>query len=174
MIELDQAYFERFSDTQPVRLVPYDPALEGTARAYMARLREIVGPGPEIEHRGATALHMIGKGELDLYVRVEASQFGAVFKVLEAALGAPGSLEPHRARFNDRAGGVEIEVMLVDRDHPEERTGRLFFQYLQSHPEQVAAYAELKRRWAPVSRREYYRQKYQFVRSILEQAQEAR
>jgi GrpB-like predicted nucleotidyltransferase (UPF0157 family) len=169
-IELDDSYFERFSDTVPVALQPYDPAVEGLVRRYVRRLRETVGPEPEIEHRGATALHMLGKGEIDLYVRVDRAAFQAAYDRLLAALGEPGSLEPHRARFNDQIDGVEVEVQLVDRDHPEERAGRAFFCYLQAHPDAVAAYAALKRRYAPISRRAYYRAKYGFVRAILAQA----
>jgi GrpB-like predicted nucleotidyltransferase (UPF0157 family) len=172
VIELDDRYFERFSDTAVVELVPYDPALEVLAQRYIARLRDTVGPVPEIEHRGATALHMVGKGEIDLYVRVNESEFAEAFAALETVLGPPGSLQPHRARFNDEFDGIEVEVMLVEKDHPEERAGRRFFHYLQTHPEAVAAYAEVKRRYAPVSRREYYRQKHRFVCSILERARE--
>jgi len=173
MIELDDSYFERFSDTTPVELVPYDPALEELAQRYATKLRRWVGKGPEIEHRGATALRMIGKGEIDLYVRVEAAQFLPILQVLQAALGTPGSLEPHRARFNDDFEQVEIEVMLVQADHPEERAGQLFFQYMQAHPALIAEYAQVKRRYASVSRREYYRQKYRFICSVMARATEA-
>jgi GrpB-like predicted nucleotidyltransferase (UPF0157 family) len=169
-IELDDSYFNRFSDTVPVTLHPYDPAVEDLVRRYVRGLRDVVGPGPEIEHRGATALHMLGKGEIDLYVRVDRAAFQAAYDRLRAALGEPGSLEPHRARFNDEIDGTEVEVQLVDRDHPEERAGRAFFLYLQAHPEAVEAYAALKRRYAPISRRAYYRAKYRFVRAILAQA----
>jgi GrpB-like predicted nucleotidyltransferase (UPF0157 family) len=173
MIELDECYFERFSDTTPVELVPYDPALEELAQRYTTRLRRWVGEGPEIEHRGATALRMIGKGEIDLYVRVEAGRFRPILQALQAALGPPGSLEPHRARFSDEFEQVEIEVMLVQADHPEERAGQLFFRYMQARPALIAEYAQVKRRYAPVSRREYYQQKYRFIRSVLECATEA-
>ena len=169
-IELDDSYFERFSDTRPVSLRPYDPAVEELVQRYVRRLRALVGPEPEIEHRGATALHMLGKGEIDLYVRVDGAAFQAVYDRLRAALGEAGSLEPHRARFNDEIDGVEVEVQLVDRDHPEERAGRAFFHYLQAHPEAVEAYAAVKRQYAPISRRAYYRAKYGFVRAILAQA----
>jgi len=169
-IELDESYFERFSDTVPVTLHPYDPAVEDLVRRYVRGLRDLVGPEPEIEHRGATALHMLGKGEIDLYVRVDRAAFQAVYDPLHAALGEPGSLEPHRARFNDEIDGTEVEVQLVDRDHPEERAGRIFFFCLQAHPDAVEAYAALKRQYAPVSRRAYYRAKYHFVRAILAQA----
>ena len=172
VFELDDTYFERFSDTELVVLVPYDPALETLAQRYMARLREMVGPGPDIEHRGATALRIIGKGELDLYVRADVELFPSVLDTLQAALGAPGSLEPHRARFNDQVEGIEVEVMLVDKDHPEELAGRLVFHYLQAQPEAAEAYAEVKRRYASISRREYYRQKHRFLRSILKRATE--
>ena len=173
MIEPDDSYFERFSDTTPAELVPYDPAVEELAQRYVTHLRRWIGEGPEIEHRGATALRMIGKGEIDLYVRVEASQFLPVLRALQATLGPPGSLEPHRARFNDAFEQVEIEVMLVQADHPEERAGQLFFQYMQAHPALIAEYAQVKQRYAPVSRREYYRQKYRFIRSVVERATEA-
>jgi GrpB-like predicted nucleotidyltransferase (UPF0157 family) len=167
-IELDDSYLNRFSDTVPVTLHPYDPAVEDLVRRYVRGLRDVVGPGPEIEHRGATALHMLGKG--DLSARVDRAAFQAAYARLRAALGEPGSLEPHRARFNDEIDGTEVEVQLVDRDHPEERAGRAFFLYLQAHPEAVEAYAALKRRYAPISRRAYYRAKYRFVRAILAQA----
>jgi len=139
-IELDDSYFERFSDTVPVALHRYDPAVEHLVQRYVRCLRDLVGPGPEIEHRGATALHMLGKGEIDLYVRVDRAAFQAACERLRAALGEPGSLEPHRARFNDQIDGTEVEVQLVDRDHSEERAGRTFFFYLQAHPDAVEAY----------------------------------
>jgi GrpB-like predicted nucleotidyltransferase (UPF0157 family) len=170
-IELDDSYFERFSDTQPVTLRPYDPAVEDLVRRYVCDLREIVGPESEIEHRGATALHILGKGEIDLYVRVDRAGFQAVYRRLQAALGEPGSLEPHRARFNDEIDGLEVEVQLVDREHPEERAGRACFHYLQAHPGAVEAYAAVKRTYAPVSRRAYYRAKYRFMRAILARAE---
>ena len=166
-VELDETYFERFSDTTPVLLRPYDPAVEDLVRRYVCDLRELVGPEPEIEHRGATALHMCGKGEIDLYVRVDRAEFQAVYRRLQAALGEPGSLEPHRARFNDELDGVEVEVQLVDREHPEERAGRACFHYLQAHPGAVGAYAAVKRTYAPISRRAYYLAKYHFMRAIL-------
>jgi hypothetical protein len=110
-IELDDSYFERFSDTEPVTLRPYDPAVGGLVRRYVCDLREIVGPEPEIEHRGATALHMLGKGEIDLHVRVDGAGFQAVYRRLRAALGGPGSLEPHRARFNDEIDRAKYHFM---------------------------------------------------------------
>jgi GrpB-like predicted nucleotidyltransferase (UPF0157 family) len=169
-IELDDSYFERFSDTVPVTLRPYDPVVDDLVRRYVRGLRKWLGPEPEIEHRGATALHMLGKGEIDLYVRVDRAEFQAVYDRLQAALGEPGSLEPHRARFNDEIEGIEVEVQLVDRAHPEECAGRAFFRYLQAHPEAVEAYAAVKRKYASISRRAYYRAKYRFVRAILAEA----
>ena len=110
-IELDDSYFERFSDSVPVTLRPYDPAVGGLVRRYVRGLRDRVGPEPEIEHRGATALHMLGKGEIDLHVRVAQAGFRAVYRRLRAALGEPGSLEPHRARFNDEIDRAKYHFM---------------------------------------------------------------
>lgn len=122
-IELDDSCFERFSDTEPVTLRPYDPAVGGLVRRYVRGLRDRVGPEPEIEHRGATALHMLGKGEIALYVRVDRAGFQAVVRRLRAALGGPGSLEPHRARLNDeidRAKYHFVRAILAQAEEADE------------------------------------------------------
>jgi GrpB-like predicted nucleotidyltransferase (UPF0157 family) len=130
-------------------------------------LLQFLGKGAEIEHRGASALGISGKGEVDIYVRVTPLQFKYFLKKLTNLYGTPGSLEEARARFNQIYRGVEFEIMLVHKDSPDEIEGRIFFNYLKTHPQALKEYEQIKKKYAKVSKREYYIQKDKFIRKIL-------
>jgi len=79
-------------------------------------------------------------------------------------------VEELRARFNSIYKGIDVEIILIHKNHPDEIEGRKFFNYLKTHPEALKEYERVKKKYAQVSEREYYLQKDKFIKKILKLA----
>ncbi len=163
-------WFMKFSNTKKVEINPYNHGILKSVKKFENKIIKILGNCAEIEHRGASALGIAGKGEVDFYVRVAKKDFDLCLKKLTKFFGSPDKLEKLRARFNRTYTGIEFEIILIYKNHIDEITGRLFFNYLKEHPKELRKYEELKKKYAKVSEKEYYIQKDKFIRRILKLA----
>lgn len=162
-----KGWFDKFSTTEKVKILPPNPRLNQIGEEFLDYLRNLLGKDIEIERRGASTLGISGKGEMDIYVRVLPEQFSKCLKILKKKYGEPGRIEELRARFNSKYEGIDVEIILINKDHPDEIEGRKFFSYLKTHPESLKEYEVVKKKSAQISEREYYLQKDKFIRKIL-------
>jgi len=162
-----KGWFDKFSTTRKVKILPPNPILNELGGEFLDYLRKLLGKDIEIERRGASTLGILGKGEMDIYVRVFPEQFSRCLKILKEKYGEPGGVEELRARFNSFYKGIEAEIILIYKNHPDEIEGRKFFNYLKTHPEALKKYEMTKKKYAQVSEREYYIQKDKFIKKIL-------
>ena len=165
-----KGWFDKFSTTEKVKILPPNPRLNELGEEFLDFLTHLLGKDIEIERRGASTLGISGKGEMDIYVRVFPEQFSRCLKILKEKYGKPGGVEELRARFNSIYKGIEVEIILIHKDHPDEIEGRKFFNYLKTHPEALKEYERVKKKYAQVSEREYYLQKDKFIKKILKLA----
>lgn len=170
-------WFKKFSKTKKVRIMKFSPKLFSIVKDLRKKLNRLLGKSVEIEHRGSTALGISGAGEVDLYLRVKnRKEFEKALIKLKKKFGKPDSYysdEP-RARFNYAYKDIEFELMLVLCNAIDEIEGRLFFNYMKSHPALLPKYEAIKTKCAKVSRYKYQIEKNRFVCKVLHLARRAK
>ncbi|HUD44133.1 MAG TPA: GrpB family protein [Patescibacteria group bacterium] len=172
MLREDQKkWLSHLSDTNIVKVIPYDPNAKVRFQNFKTELQHVLGKDVTIVHRGASSLGISGQGELDIYVPVPPSMFDTALEQLTIAFGEPGSVSAiNRARFNIKREGGKIEIHLVNQDAQVWKENTIFFNYLQTHPDALSKYEQLKEHASGASTREYYRRKIEFINEILTQA----
>jgi GrpB-like predicted nucleotidyltransferase (UPF0157 family) len=133
----------------------------------------------QIEHIGSTSISgMPSKPILDIAVSVNNLDDADMFIESLSTLGyeyVPKMEFPNRRFFRkgERKKGTH-HLHVYEQSSDEWRNNLLFRNYLRSHPEQAAAYAELKKQLASLyaeDRATYTQMKVPFIQSIIELAQ---
>jgi len=156
------------SDSDSVRVAPYDPKVKIVFKKIKTELVGVLGQVP-ISHKGSTALKIAGQGEIDLYVPVAKKDFNLYLDKLKKFLGEPNSIyDLRRARFLKYLDGIKIEIFVINRNSPDWKNSLQFENYLKSHLEALRAYEKLKIDHAGQSTQKYYTKKIEFINEILE------
>jgi GrpB-like predicted nucleotidyltransferase (UPF0157 family) len=134
-----------------VRIVEYDPAWPGMAEAEIVRIAAAVGEvAVRIDHVGSTAVPgLAAKPIVDLQLSVaevdERSLYGEPLEGL-GYLFAPDPASPDFHFFGLPAARPRTHHLHVCRAGSEDERRHLAVRdYLRAHPDEVVAYAELKR-----------------------------
>jgi GrpB-like predicted nucleotidyltransferase (UPF0157 family) len=159
---------------EPIRVVDYDVGWPAEYESLSTRVREALGSLVQrVEHVGSTAVPgLAAKPIVDLYAVVEAEALPeAIFRlaalgyVHEGELGISG-----RAAFAWPAGEPRHHLYVCAPDHEGLEELVRFRDHLRAHPDDAAAYGELKARLAQEHRNDrdaYSRGKDAFVNGIL-------
>ena len=159
---------------EPIRVVDYDAGWPDEYEALSARVCEVLGPLVlRIEHVGSTAVPgLAAKPIVDLYAVVEAElipeaivRLAALGYVHEGELGIPG-----RAAFAWPTSEPRHHLYVCAPDHDGLEELVRFRDHLRAHPDDAAAYGELKKGLAKEHRDDrdaYSRGKDAFVNGIL-------
>ncbi len=172
MLTLDQQeWINHLNDTDQVKIVAYNPQVKQIFQTYKKQLQTVLDPYQSIQHRGASAMGISGKGDIDIYIPLEPQLFNQTVIAIEGLYGKPGSVYPlKRARWTLDHQGVEVEIFVINQQDESWTTSVIFEDYLVTHPHSLHEYAKLKERLAGQSTRSYYRAKTEFINSILSQA----
>jgi GrpB-like predicted nucleotidyltransferase (UPF0157 family) len=162
-----------------VRIVEYDPAWVESAAAEIGRIGVAVGEGAvRIEHVGSTAVPgLAAKPIVDLQLSVADVGARSLYVVPLEGLGylfAPDPASPDFHFFGlpaERPRSHHLHVCQAGSE--DERRHLAVRDYLRAHPEEVAAYAELKRTLvarAPGDRLAYIAGKDEYVAALERRA----
>ncbi len=162
-------WIESLSNRQ-IFVVPYDSRSEELFNKVKEKVHQILGPDVVVEHCGASGLGISGQDEIDVSIVTEKGKFADYIPLLETEFGSVRSQYSDRARFEVREEGKKIDLKIVDLDHPNYLQGKIFEQYLKSHPEDLERYRALKEEASGTSVKEYYRRKTEFINDILARA----
>jgi GrpB-like predicted nucleotidyltransferase (UPF0157 family) len=141
---------ERFDPA--VRIVEYDPAWPGMAEAEIGRIGAAVGEAAvRIEHVGSTAVPgLAAKPVIDLQLSVADVGARSLYVGPLEGLGylfAPDPASPDFHFFGLPAARPRTHHLHVCAAGSEDERRHLAVRdYLRAHPDEVGAYAELKRR----------------------------
>lgn len=164
-----QNWLNKLSDTHRITIIPYNPKVKEIFAKQQTELSKILGPDIPVLHKGASALGISSKGDIDIYMPVAFDQFDPTFKLLKPELGEPGSYYPQeRVRWKRQSEGIEIEIFLVNQDAQFWKNDLIFMNYLETHPHALAEYQKLKEDADGTTSREYYTRKTVFINRILE------
>jgi GrpB-like predicted nucleotidyltransferase (UPF0157 family) len=158
-----------------VRIVEYDPAWPGMAAAEIARIAAAAGEAAvRIDHVGSTAVPgLAAKPIVDLQLSVADVDAPSLYVEPLEGLGYlfaadPGS--PDFQFFGLPAARPRTHHLHVCAEGSEDELRHLAVRdYLRSHPDEVSAYAELKRRLvarAPGDRLSYIEGKEEYVAAL--------
>ena len=162
----------------PIIVVDYDPQWPKTFETLRSRLAEGLGSlAVAIEHVGSTAVPgLAAKPIIDIDVLLKsASDFPLVVERL-ASLGYAhqGDLGIRgREAFAAPPGSPAHHLYVCPTECQQYRRHLAFRDYLRSHPEEAAAYGDLKRSLAACFREDrpgYTIAKSEFIESLLERA----
>lgn len=170
MLTKDQEkWINHLSDVDKIKIVPFNPMSQEEFEKIKSLIQSKIGPTVRVEHRGASYLGISGQNEIDIYVPVSESLFDNFIVQLSELFGEPHRIYPlERARFNAPSNGIRIDIHLVNEEHANWLNSEKFENYLKTHSEALEEYRLLKESGDGLSIREYYRQKLEFINSVLE------
>lgn len=164
-----------------VAIADYDPHWPNMASVAITELQE-VSPGlfAEIEHIGSTSVPgLAAKPVIDLMAATASLREVRDHEPALAGLG----FTPHENGMNDRLlyvralDGVRTHILhVVTQASWPTRNQRILRDYLRSHPEETARYAELKRKLAATTAApgEYTEAKTTFIQEVTDRARRER
>lgn len=163
--------------TPRIDIVPYDPNWPTQAAAAIEELRPVLdGVIAEIEHIGSTAVPgLAAKPTIDLMAAVKDLEAVKPFEERLEAL----EYRPHFNGMTDRllyiraSDGRRTHILhVVTLDSWSTRNQRILRDFLREHPEDVARYAELKRRIVAngIGPGDYARAKTELIQELTDRA----
>jgi GrpB-like predicted nucleotidyltransferase (UPF0157 family) len=167
---------ERFDPA--VRIVEYDPVWPEMAEAEIARIGAAVGEAVRIEHVGSTAVSgLAAKPIIDLQLAVADADARSLYVESLEGLGylfAPDPASPDFHFFGLPVARPRTHHLHVCAAGSEDERRHLAVRdYLRAYPDEVAAYAELKRGLvarAPGDRLAYIEGKEEYVAALERRA----
>ncbi len=161
--------------SEPIQIVPYDPAWPVTLQTLRSRLYDAVGHlAVAVEHVGSTAVSgLAAKPILDVDVVMRSAsdladaicRLGGIGYVHLGDQGVPG-----REAFAGPQGSPQHHLYLVVQGSEALRNHVQFRDYLRAHPDKAAEYSLLKRKLALRFRDDrdgYTEGKTEFVKGVL-------
>ncbi len=111
-------WLDHLSDNNHIKIIPYDPKTKDVFNTIKKEILSFLGEDAEVLHRGATNMGISGKGDVGVYIPVDASEFEQNFKIIKNIYGDSGSLYPlERARWNKEVDGIDVEIFLINKTH---------------------------------------------------------
>lgn len=140
-----EKWIAHLSDSDKVRIVPFDPDAERKFQKVKLKIQQFLGENTIVEHRGATSLGISGQDEIDVYVPVSSKDFDSMASILRELFGEPRSLYlMERARFVTEEEGKHIDIFLINEESGGWIDGVRFESYLKTHPGDLEKYRNLK------------------------------
>lgn len=157
-------YFKRF-DENPVELKPHDPSLNSIALELVDRLYILLKNLPvEIIHIGSTAYKIAGKGEIEIGIFTDDTNWDKVKTRLTPLYGRPKFEVEERVRYNTQFKWKAIEILLMRGDTA--KLNKAVHTELIGNTSKLAEYEEIKES-SKHSNREYLIAKNKFFEDII-------
>jgi GrpB-like predicted nucleotidyltransferase (UPF0157 family) len=164
--------------TAPIIIEEYDPVWAQQFEALRSRIAPALGPlAAAIEHVGSTAVAGLAAKpiiDIDLLLRGRDDLSAAIKKLYSLGYLHRGDLGiPGRESFRTPPQDFAHHLYLCLPQYREFDRHVAFRDYLRTHPDDVAAYARLKRQLAAkhrTNRDAYTQAKSEFVKLILQRA----
>lgn len=163
-----EKWINHLSDDSKIKIVPFDLTSQEKFEKIKSIIQAKLGGSIKVEHHGASLFGISGQDEIDIYVPVSKQQFDGYLEPLTELFGKPRShylLE--RARFVTTIEEKHIDVFLVNETGDGWLECLLFEERLKSNPVILDEYRRLKENGNGLSVREYYRNKIEFINSVL-------
>lgn len=160
-------WIDSLSDRK-ISVVPYDPRTDELFAKAKEKIFSILGSEVNVEHCGASSLGISGQDEIDVSIVVEKEKFEEYVPLLEKVFGQVRSRYESRTRFEVKVEGKKIDLKIIDGNHPNYLEGKVFENYLRSHPQDLERYRILKEEADGMTVKEYYRRKTEFINEILD------
>lgn len=145
-------YFSKYSE-KPVKIKPFSRKQEIVANKYLKRVGKLLKKFDlKMIIRGSTAFKIAGKGDVEIGVYPNESDWKSVIKLLKKEFRDPENVEEDYVRFNDVCGNFEVEMIVLKGE--EAKQDILLHEYLLKNPKLLKEYERVKRKYA-YSKREY-------------------
>ncbi|SRR6266481_10026821 len=161
-------WLEHLSTEKKVCIIPFDPTAEKKFQKIKSLIQGSLGADVAVEHRGSTSLGISGQDEIDVYIPVLAEEFSKLQPKLEELFGEPRSAYPSRIRFHTEIDSKKIDLFLIDKKHEDWLNGIAFEKACRDSPEILEKYRILKEEMNGRNVQEFYRQKNEFINTVLE------
>lgn len=159
------SYFDKFAGKK-VKLIPFNPETKIKGLEYAKRLKKMLDEDQvSVELKGSTLFEIAGKGEIEVGVYPTADKWQRIIDLLTEMYGEPGNAEENYARFNDMAGGNEVEIIVMKGY--EAILDQKLTEFLMGHREMLVEYEQLKYDNCQ-SKKDYMIAKAKFFRRVIE------
>jgi GrpB-like predicted nucleotidyltransferase (UPF0157 family) len=162
-----------FSYTYPadkfVSLQPYSPTAQAVAQEVIAQLSQI-HPPLSIHYVGSSALKILGNKDIDLLIECSPDRFSHYLPLFNNLSSSYSKRRPRFVEWRFNRRGYRIELLLIDPTHPDFTRQIKIFQLLQSRPDLLSQYADLKRQLNGKSLREYDQARIYFFNQLLQKS----
>lgn len=163
-----EKWINHLSDDSKIKIVPFDPTSQEKFEKIKSIIQAKLGESIKVEHHGASRFGISGQDEIDIYVPVSERQFDEYLEPLTELFGKPRSHYPlERARFITTIEEKHIDVFLINETGGGWLECLMFEERLKSEPTILDKYRKLKENGNGLSVREYYRNKIEFINSVL-------
>lgn len=168
MITTDQqTWLDHLSNTETIEIIPWDETAEEKFLIVKNQITDLIGSNTPVLHRGATALHISGQDEIDIYVPVSIEIFDQTATQLATLYHDPQSHYPmKRVRFRTMLQNKKIDIFVINEKDKDWQNSELFHHILLTNPEKLNAYRTLKEKLAGTSAKHYYTKKTEFINEI--------
>jgi GrpB-like predicted nucleotidyltransferase (UPF0157 family) len=176
---LDNSYAQEIARmSEIVSVVPYDPEWSSLFQALGRQLRVgLQGLADRIDHIGSTSISgLAAKPIIDIQISVRTLEPIEPYKTVLESCGfrwRADNSDLTKRYFREHPGERRTHIHVRQSGSWGEQFALLFRDYMRSHPEDAAAYAELKVRLAKqyrMDRKAYLDAKAPFVWQVMQRA----
>ena len=146
-------------------LQAWTPQVLEVAQNVMRDIQRIT-PELEVLFMGAAALKLPGKNDIDLDILCAADDVPSYTKKLIAVLGKPEEELPHQTAWEFTQDGFEIDCILSDPSISHVPLQKRRFELLQSNPQLLEAYKQLKIACDGLPYEQYEKRKIAFLEKL--------
>jgi GrpB-like predicted nucleotidyltransferase (UPF0157 family) len=163
----EKDFLSKIPTEKIVHIYPYDPGIAKIAEGIIKSIN-IIYPGLEVKHLGASALGISGQNDVDIYAFSDPSNFDKFLPGLVKLFGEPNNRHETFCEWKFKRENFDIEFYLTVRNSKTMQKQIKVFETLKNNKELLKEYENLKSSMNGKSYKEYQEKKYEFYHKILD------
>lgn len=170
LTEWQKEHLASYPDDRMVILRPWDSKGLEKANQIVAEIKRIE-PNLEIMLVGSIPLKISGQKDIDLVVYCRKAEQSKHISNFKSLFGEPTRIGKNNSSFvwDFQRDGFKVSVWLADPTVETVKKHVKIFNILNTHPDLLKEYEDIKEKTKNFSYKEYQRRKYEFYNRILEE-----
>lgn len=153
---------------QQVIMKPYRSNMQSAADKVVNRIKKI-DPDLKIHFIGSASLHILGRGDIDLYAESSPAKFDYFLPVFSSLFGEPSKKRGRYIEWKFKEGAYNVELSLIDPSTNLFKSQIAVYEKLKKDRELLNNYKLLKSKLNGLSVQEYTKRRMRFFNTFLYQ-----